>query len=128
MEPQQQEALVQFVEQAAQTIQQARAEQGWTAGAVALVLLVCIIGLAWMVRRLVHQVDEFGRWRNNVLQGQVEHTTRALEMSATGLDQFGHRLDANTLALRENTGAVRSLGDAIRKAPCGRDLPESAHG
>lgn len=124
MDPQQQ-AMMQFVEQAAQTIQQARSEQGWTAGAVALVLLACILGLGWMVRRLVHQVDEFGRWRNNVLQGQVEHTTKALEMSATGLDQFGHRLDANTLALRENTGAVRSLGDAIRKAPCGRGIEET---
>lgn len=124
----QQQAFVDVVQQAVQTIEQARTEQGWTAGAVALVLLFCIVGLAWMVRRLCLQVDEFGNWRQTVLQGQVENTTRALELSASGLDQFGHRLDANTSALRENTGAVRALGDAIRAAPCGRDMEEQQHG
>lgn len=112
-------ALLQVLQQSVQVIEQARAEQGWTAGAVALVLLVCILGLGWMVRRLVHQVDEFGQWRQNVLQGQVEHTTKALEISASGLDQFGKRLDVNTSALRDNTAAVHGLREAIRDAPCG---------
>lgn len=121
MDPQQQ-AFLEVLQKSVSVIEAARTEQGWTAGAVALVLILAIMGLAWMVRRLVLQVDEFGRWRSQVLQGQVESTTKALEMSAAGIDRFGRRIDQNTSALHDNTVAVHSLRDAIRAQPCGRSL------
>lgn len=116
----QQQAFLEVVQKSVSVIEAARTEQGWTAGAVALVLVLCILGLGWMVRRLCVQVDEFSKWRNQVLQGQVETTVRALELSTNGLQIFGQRFDANTAALHENTVAVHSLRDAIRSAPCGQ--------
>jgi hypothetical protein len=113
------EAIVQVLQQSVAVIEQARTEQGWTAGAVALVLLVAIVGLGWMVRRLCLQVDEFNTWRNAVMQGQVETTTRALDSAATGMDKFGQRIDQAAQAVRENTAAVLAVKDAIREAPCG---------
>lgn len=118
MDPQS-EALLQVLRQSVAVIEQARTEQGWTAGAVALVLVICIIGLAWMVRRLCVQVDEFGVWRNAVLQGQVESTTRALDATSTGLGRFGEQLEDATKAVQDNTRAVHGLREAVQAAPCG---------
>lgn len=116
------QALVQILEQSVRVVEQARTEQGWTAGAVALILLIAILGLAWMVRRLYFAVDELSKWRANILQGQIESTTRALASTSSGLDQFGRQLETNTGALRENTGAVHSLREVIAAAPCGRQV------
>lgn len=115
----QQQAFLEVLQQAVGVIQQARTEQGWTAGAVALILLFCILGLAWMVRRLCVQVDEMSRWRTNLLQGQVEETTRALTTASTEIEQFGGRIAENTFAVKDNTRAVCGLREAIQAAPCG---------
>jgi hypothetical protein len=125
MDPQSQ-ALLQVLQESLGVIQQARAEQGWTAGAVALVLGLAIAGLGWMVRRLVLDVRELNGWRANVLQGQIETTTRALDASSSGMAKVGTELQENTTALRETTGAVHSLRDAIRLAPCGRQQMQPA--
>ena len=122
----QQQAYLELIRESAQVIQQARTEQGWTAGAVALVLVVAILGLAWLVRRLDFRVDELSQWRSNVLTTQVESTVRAMETCNAHVDAFGHRLDGNTNALRDNTTAVHSLRDAIRAAPCGVALQAAA--
>ena len=124
MDPQQQ-AFLSLLQQAAEVIQQARAEQGWTAGAVALVLTICILGLGWMIRRLWLQVDELSAWRTNLLQGQVQDTTRALTTSSAGLDRFGTRIEEAAEAVKHNTEAVHGLREAIRTAPCGVRLQSS---
>lgn len=118
MDPQQ-TAILELLRQSADVINQARTEQGWTAGAVALVLVICIVGLAWMVRRLCIQVDEFAHWRHTILQHQVEDTTRALTAAATGMEEVGQRVDSAASAVKENTYAVHGLREAIQAAPCG---------
>lgn len=124
MDPQQQ-AFLSLLQQAAEVIQQARTEQGWTAGAVALVLVICILGLGWLVRRLSLQVDELSLWRTNLLQDQVQDTTRALTTSSAGLERFGARLDDAASAVKENTVAVHGLRETIQHAPCGMRLTSS---
>jgi hypothetical protein len=111
MSPEQQ-AFLQVLQESVAVIQQARAEQGWTAGAVALVLVICVLGLGWMVRRLCVRTDKFEDWRQQVLTGQVETTTRALDAAAAGLDQT-----ASVVA--KNTDAVYTLTRVIEAAPCG---------
>ena len=121
MDPQQQ-AFVEVLQKSVNVIETAQVEQGWTAGAVAMILILAMLALGWMVRRLCLQVDELVRWRANVLQGQIESTVKALDVSADGLASFGQKVQENTLAVNGNTQAVHSLRDAIRAAPCGRDL------
>ena len=121
MDPQQQ-AFLDVLQNSVSVIESARTEQGWTAGAVALILVLAMLALGWMVRRLCSQVDELQRWRANVLQGQIESTIKALDVSADGLAGFGLKVQENTLAVNGNTQAVHALRDAIRAAPCGRDL------
>lgn len=121
MDPQQQ-AFIEVLQKSVSVIDSARTEQGWTAGAVALVLVLCILALGWMVRRLCIQVDELQMWRANVLQGQIESTVKALDLSSDGLTCFARKFDEHTAAIKDNTHAVHALRDAIRKAPCARAL------
>lgn len=119
MDPQQQ-AFIEVLQKSVSVIDSARTEQGWTAGAVALVLVLCILALGWMVRRLCVQVDELQLWRANVLQGQLESTVKALDLSADGLAIFGRKVEENTAAVNNNTQAIHAFRDAIKQAPCGR--------